>query len=108
VLYLLLINFLQHNPKAWAHAKTGNGETGLHLASIHGFTSVTKLLLEYGADPNVRTTYEMVRHPTGFYLLVFLLHVVVHTGFFLTGFSYLLFRFSCWGRPNQQTDSFLW
>jgi hypothetical protein len=53
--------FLLRYTLAWALARTENGETCLHLAGIRGFTSVTKLLLEHGADPNVRTTYEMVR-----------------------------------------------
>lgn len=42
----------------WNNAHTPEGETCLHLAAIPGSESVTKLLLESGADPNVRTTFE--------------------------------------------------
>jgi ankyrin repeat protein len=45
----------------WATARTENGETCLHLTGINGATEVTKLLLERGADPNVRSTFEEVR-----------------------------------------------
>eukprot|EP00586_Coscinodiscus_wailesii_P018181 CAMPEP_0172517594 /NCGR_PEP_ID=MMETSP1066-20121228/286342_1 /TAXON_ID=671091 /ORGANISM="Coscinodiscus wailesii, Strain CCMP2513" /LENGTH=150 /DNA_ID=CAMNT_0013299675 /DNA_START=239 /DNA_END=691 /DNA_ORIENTATION=+ len=39
-----------------ANARTKDGETCLHLAGIYGSVPVTKLLLEHGANPNVRTT----------------------------------------------------
>jgi ankyrin repeat protein len=46
----------------WANAHTADGETCLHLAAIPGSNAVTKLLLEAGADPNVRTTFDKVRY----------------------------------------------
>jgi ankyrin repeat protein len=49
--------YLQEHPD-WNNAHTPEGETCLHLAAIPGSESVTKLLLESGADPNVRTTFE--------------------------------------------------
>ena len=55
-----LKTILEEHPN-WANARTENGETCLHLAGIQGFPQVTKLLLEHGADPNVRSTYEQVR-----------------------------------------------
>lgn len=44
--------------KDWVNARTDNGETCLHLTGIYGATQVTELLLQKGADPNVRSTYE--------------------------------------------------
>jgi ankyrin repeat protein len=41
----------------WVHRRTDNGETCLHLTGIYGHAPVTSLLLESGADPNVRSTY---------------------------------------------------
>mmetsp|Transcript_26109 Transcript_26109/g.52924 ORF Transcript_26109/g.52924 Transcript_26109/m.52924 type:complete len:235 (-) Transcript_26109:1817-2521(-) len=48
---------LQRDPSI-ANRATGDGETCLHLASIDNSIEITKLLLEAGADPNVRTTYD--------------------------------------------------
>lgn len=42
----------------WVNARTENGETCLHLTGILGQTAVTQLLLEKGADPNIRSTFE--------------------------------------------------
>jgi len=42
----------------WVHATTKDGESCLHLAGILGHASVTKLLLDLKADPNVRSTFE--------------------------------------------------
>ena len=41
----------------WVHAATDNGESCLHLTGIYGQTDVTKLLLQKGADPNIRSTF---------------------------------------------------
>eukprot|EP00537_Pseudo-nitzschia_pungens_P014095 CAMPEP_0172390814 /NCGR_PEP_ID=MMETSP1061-20121228/7381_1 /TAXON_ID=37318 /ORGANISM="Pseudo-nitzschia pungens, Strain cf. pungens" /LENGTH=271 /DNA_ID=CAMNT_0013121293 /DNA_START=38 /DNA_END=853 /DNA_ORIENTATION=+ len=41
----------------WVNARTDNGEACLHLTGIYGTHDVTKLLLEKGADPNIRSTY---------------------------------------------------
>ena len=48
---------LKKNP-FWSNARTPDGESCLHLASLGGSNKVTKLLMEYGADPNIRSTYE--------------------------------------------------
>mmetsp|Transcript_4972 Transcript_4972/g.12769 ORF Transcript_4972/g.12769 Transcript_4972/m.12769 type:complete len:214 (-) Transcript_4972:724-1365(-) len=42
----------------WVNAYTTNGESCLHLTGIFGHADVTKILLEKGADPNIRSTYE--------------------------------------------------
>mmetsp|Transcript_2658 Transcript_2658/g.5753 ORF Transcript_2658/g.5753 Transcript_2658/m.5753 type:complete len:220 (-) Transcript_2658:186-845(-) len=42
----------------WMTARTAHGETCLHLTGIYGKAGVTALLLQRGADPNVRSTYE--------------------------------------------------
>lgn len=42
----------------WKNARTPEGETCLHLAAIPGSDTVTKLLLDAGADPNLRTTFD--------------------------------------------------
>lgn len=42
----------------WMAARTAHGETCLHLTGIYGKAGVTALLLQRGADPNVRSTYE--------------------------------------------------
>jgi len=42
----------------WLNACTPEGESCLHLAAIPGSESVTMLLLDAGADPNVRTTFD--------------------------------------------------
>jgi ankyrin repeat protein len=44
--------------KAWVNARTDNGESCLHLTGIYGHSQVTLLLLQKGADPNIRSTYE--------------------------------------------------
>eukprot|EP00592_Proboscia_alata_P003169 CAMPEP_0194374882 /NCGR_PEP_ID=MMETSP0174-20130528/23354_1 /TAXON_ID=216777 /ORGANISM="Proboscia alata, Strain PI-D3" /LENGTH=176 /DNA_ID=CAMNT_0039154747 /DNA_START=150 /DNA_END=680 /DNA_ORIENTATION=- len=40
-----------------ANTKTKDGETCLHLAAIPGSVSLTRFLLEKGADPNARSTF---------------------------------------------------
>eukprot|EP00978_Attheya_sp_CCMP212_P041209 scaffold233258_cov55-Attheya_sp.AAC.2 len=45
--------------KEWANTRTQDGETCLHLAAIPGSEALTKILLEAGADPNVRSTFKM-------------------------------------------------
>jgi len=42
----------------WAKATTDDGESCLHLAAIPGSSELTKLLLDAGADPNARSTFE--------------------------------------------------
>lgn len=54
----LLREALEEHPE-WVHRRTKNGETCLHLTGIYGHAPATKLLLDTGADPNVRSTYEM-------------------------------------------------
>jgi hypothetical protein len=49
---------LQQHPD-WVHRRTKNGETCLHLTGIYGHAPVTRVLLDGGADPNVRSTYSM-------------------------------------------------
>ena len=49
-----IAKLLAENPE-WVHAKTKDSEHCLHLAGIQGFPKVTKLFLEKGADPNVRS-----------------------------------------------------
>ncbi len=48
---------LKEHPE-WANAYTQNGETCLHLTGIYGADRVTMILLENGANPNLRSTYE--------------------------------------------------
>ena len=48
---------LEEHPN-WVNAYTENGETCLHLTGIFGHSDVTKTLLEKGAEPNIRSTYE--------------------------------------------------
>jgi ankyrin repeat protein len=48
---------LEEHP-SWANAYTENGETCLHLTGIFGHSAVTKILLNKGADPNIRSTFE--------------------------------------------------
>ena len=52
-----LTTLLEAHPD-WVHAATENGESCLHLTGIMGQTDVTRLLLEKGANPNVRSTFE--------------------------------------------------
>jgi ankyrin repeat protein len=42
---------------AWIHERSESGETCLHVAGIYGQAMATALLLERGADPNVRSTF---------------------------------------------------
>jgi len=53
----VLAKALEENPD-WIHGHTENGETCLHLTGIYGHSDVTVMLLQKGADPNVRSTYE--------------------------------------------------
>ena len=53
----LVTKSLKEHPD-WANAYTQNGETCLHLTGIYGHSEVTKILLNKGADPNIRSTYE--------------------------------------------------
>jgi hypothetical protein len=48
---------LEEHPN-WINAYTENGETCLHLTGIYGQSSVTKVLLKKGADPNIRSTFD--------------------------------------------------
>eukprot|EP00547_Thalassionema_nitzschioides_P000402 CAMPEP_0194202348 /NCGR_PEP_ID=MMETSP0156-20130528/2396_1 /TAXON_ID=33649 /ORGANISM="Thalassionema nitzschioides, Strain L26-B" /LENGTH=198 /DNA_ID=CAMNT_0038927815 /DNA_START=56 /DNA_END=652 /DNA_ORIENTATION=+ len=43
--------------RSWAHGRSSQGETCLHVAGIQGQAAITKLVLEKGGDPNVRTTF---------------------------------------------------
>jgi len=49
--------FLQEHP-TWKDGRSEQGETCLHVAGIFGRSQVTQRLLERGADPNVRSTFE--------------------------------------------------
>ena len=42
----------------WAHGRSSQGETCLHVAGILGQAKVTELVLKAGGNPNVRTTFE--------------------------------------------------
>ena len=46
----------QTNSQLQVSASNLKGETPLHLASRHGFSKIVKLLLEYGADVNVKNS----------------------------------------------------
>lgn len=48
---------LQEHPD-WINGRSEQGEACLHVAGIYGKPDVTKILLEAGADPNVRSTFE--------------------------------------------------
>ena len=48
---------LQQNPH-WVNGRSPQGETCLHLAGIMVQTEVTRLILDKGGDPNIRTTFE--------------------------------------------------
>lgn len=48
---------LQEHPD-WLQIRSSHGETCLHTAGIYGASAVTLALLQAGADPNVRSTYE--------------------------------------------------
>jgi len=52
-----LKSYLTEHPE-WIHARTENGEACLHLTGIQGLSELTEYLLENGADPNIRSTYE--------------------------------------------------
>eukprot|EP00977_Amphora_coffeiformis_P006591 scaffold1424_cov168-Amphora_coffeaeformis.AAC.4 len=49
--------FLQEHP-AWNNGRSDQGETCLHVAGIFGRPDVTRRLLQAGADPNARSTFE--------------------------------------------------
>jgi ankyrin repeat protein len=46
-----------HEHGATIDFPNNTGQTALHIASYHGHVAVVLLLLEYGADPNVRDKY---------------------------------------------------
>ena len=48
---------LQEHPE-WVNGRSEQGETCLHVAGIYGQPAVSRLLLEKGADPNIRSTFE--------------------------------------------------
>jgi ankyrin repeat protein len=41
-----------------AHATTKNGEHCLHLTALSGSAEIAKLILDAGADPNIRSTWD--------------------------------------------------
>lgn len=55
----------------WANGRSPQGETCLHMASVMGQVDVIKTLLEFGADPNIRTTFERGhrQHPLSWLVL---------------------------------------
>lgn len=44
--------------KGFALAATNEGETGLHLVAISGKAGIARALLDAGANPNARTTFD--------------------------------------------------
>lgn len=42
----------------WANARTKSGESCLHLTGIYGHAKATEILLQQGADPNIRSTWK--------------------------------------------------
>lgn len=48
---------LQEHPD-WVNGRSEQGETCLHVAGIHGQPAISRLLLQAGANPNVRSTFE--------------------------------------------------
>lgn len=48
---------LEEHPN-WKNGRSPQGETCLHVASIYGQPAVTRLLLQAGANPNVRSKFE--------------------------------------------------
>jgi ankyrin repeat protein len=48
---------LEEHPD-WLQIRSSHGETCLHVAGIYGAAAVTRAVLQAGADPNVRSTYE--------------------------------------------------
>lgn len=53
----LLRNLLKEDP-GFAQAATDEGETGLHLVAISGKSGIARALLDAGANPNARTTFD--------------------------------------------------
>lgn len=49
---------LQDHPN-WLDKRSVKGESCLHVAGILGSVEVTELLLQQGANPNIRSTYEL-------------------------------------------------
>lgn len=52
-----VLKSLKEHPE-WVNAHTQNGETCLHLTGIYGADRVTQVLVDNGANPNIRSTYE--------------------------------------------------
>ena len=48
---------LQEHPE-WVNGRSEQGETCLHVAGIYGQPDISRLLLQAGANPNVRSTFE--------------------------------------------------
>lgn len=57
LLFLAVANCLLRYA-GWISATTDNGEACLHLAGIYGHSDVTTLLLQKGANPNIRSTWK--------------------------------------------------
>lgn len=53
----VLRSALERHPQ-WVNGRSPQGESCLHLAGIMGQTEVTRLVLDRGGDPNIRTTFE--------------------------------------------------
>jgi len=60
----ILKRILDDNPQ-WVNEPSDKGETCLHVAGIYGNTEATRLVLELGANPNIRSTFEkgLKMHP---------------------------------------------
>eukprot|EP00546_Thalassionema_frauenfeldii_P014210 CAMPEP_0178911948 /NCGR_PEP_ID=MMETSP0786-20121207/9983_1 /TAXON_ID=186022 /ORGANISM="Thalassionema frauenfeldii, Strain CCMP 1798" /LENGTH=200 /DNA_ID=CAMNT_0020584461 /DNA_START=138 /DNA_END=740 /DNA_ORIENTATION=+ len=50
-------DLLEQHPDWIKRGRSEQGETCLHVAGIQGQAAVTQLVLEQGADPNVRTSF---------------------------------------------------
>ncbi|KAL3823181.1 hypothetical protein ACHAXA_010065 [Cyclostephanos tholiformis] len=52
------VKMLLEKDPSLAHATTKNGEHCLHLTAISGSAEIAKLILDAGADPDVRSTWD--------------------------------------------------
>lgn len=96
--------FLQDHPDWILHGRSEEGETCLHVAGIYGQPGVTRLMLEAGADPDVRSTFARGLRMTPLSWNVYAGHVETARVLLEVGEADVNLDFDAMGPPDAPTQ----